>query len=80
MNGPAFLTTPTVVERLGISQTMFYTRRSALEAEGFPKPDPVLKRYLSEDIEAWLKSRRRVADPDRIKHGGTEHNINFDAL
>ena len=75
----AFIRHDAVAERLGISPTTFYDRRPALEAEGFPKPDPVMKRYLRDDVEAWLKSRRRVPDPDMVQvEGGAE--INFDAL
>ena len=79
MTAPAFIRHDAVAERLGISPTTFYDRRSALEAEGFPKPDPVMKRYHRDDVEAWIKGRRRVADPDMVRvEGGAE--INFDAL
>ena len=75
----AFLKTMEVADRLGISQSTFYHRRPSLEAEGFPKPDPVMRAYLGEDVEAWLKSRRKVSDPDTVTMGG-EVQINFDAL
>lgn len=64
MTDPACLTRGQVAARLGISMSTFYSRRSRLEAEGFPKVDPVLDRYLSEDVEAWLKKRRQIRDDD----------------
>lgn len=79
MTDPAFIPHNLVAERLGIGPTTFYKYRSALEAEGFPRPDPIINRYHREDVEAWIKSRRRVADPDMVQVEGTPE-INFDAL
>ena len=76
---PAFIPHNAVAERLGISPTTLYDRRPALEAEGFPRPDPIMKRYLRDDVEAWLKSRRRVRDPDMVNVEGSS-GIDFDAL
>ena len=73
----AFIPHNEVAKRLGISPTTFYDKRDALEAEGFPRPDPVLRRYLREDVEAWIKGRRRVPDPDGVK---IEDGIDFSAL
>lgn len=75
---PAFIRYADAAEMLGVSATTFYSRRSALEAEGFPAPDPILKRYLRADVEAWIRSRRRVPDADTVQVGGAE--INADAL
>lgn len=75
----AFIPHNLVAERLGISPTTFYEKKPALEAEGFPKPDPLLKRYLRDDVEAWIKGRRRVADPDTVQVEGSPA-INWDAL
>lgn len=75
----AFMRTSDVAEFFGISETTFYQKRPALEAEGFPPPDPVLKRYLREDVEAWIRGRRRVPDPDTVQiEGGA--GIDFSAL
>lgn len=76
----AFIPHNAVAERLGISATTFYEKKPALEAEGFPKPDPLLKRYLRDDVEAWIKGRRRVADPDTTSIQGSQVEINWDAL
>lgn len=75
----AFIPHNQVAERLGIGPTTFFDKRPALEAEGFPKPDPLLKRYLRDDVEAWIKGRRRVADPDTLTVEGSP-GIDFDAL
>lgn len=76
----AFLEHKAVAQRLGISPTTFHEYKPRLEAEGFPKPDPLLKRYLRDDIEAWIKGRRRVADPDTTSIQGSQVEINWDAL
>ncbi|WP_041527308.1 helix-turn-helix transcriptional regulator [Paracoccus aminophilus] len=69
-----------VASRLGISTTMFYSRRSAMEAEGFPKPDPIFRRYHGDDVEAWIKARRKVADSDNLAASVEDAEINFSAL
>lgn len=76
----AFILTGEVVELLGVAPSTFYDRRAALEATGFPKPDPVMRRYLRADVEAWIQSRRRVPDPDSVQMGASDLGINFDAL
>lgn len=77
---PAFIPQKQVAKWLGISATMFHEKKPALEAEGFPKPDPLLKRYLRDDVEAWLKGRRKIADPDTVTTQGPPAEINWDAL
>lgn len=39
--------------------------RTALEAEGFPRRDPLVGLTLKADVEAWLAKRRRVSDTVR---------------
>lgn len=75
---PAFIRHAEVAKRLGFSPSRFSEIQSALQAEGFPKPDPLLKRYHRDDIEAWIKGRRKLADPDTVTIQGAE--INWDAL
>ena len=58
---PAFVPVKWVIGRLGLATTTFYARRAALEAEGFPRPDPLLKRWNREDVEAWIRQRRPSA-------------------
>ncbi|MBR9766076.1 MAG: hypothetical protein GYB53_21805 [Rhodobacteraceae bacterium] len=67
-------------QHLGMSPRAFRDKRSALEAEGFPEPDPLLGRYLKADVRAWLEKRRRVSDSDKVTVGGERPSINLDAL
>lgn len=76
----AFIRYTRVAARLGISVANFYAKRPALEAVGFPKPDPVLHRYHGDDVEAWIKSRRQIRDSDTSAFEGANLEINFDAL
>ncbi|NIZ10164.1 hypothetical protein [Pseudooceanicola sp. HF7] len=47
---------------LGMSKRRFSDRRRNLEAEGFPKRDPLLNIYIKADVEAWLENRRTVPE------------------
>lgn len=76
----AFIRHADVAEMIGISPSTFHKARPALEAEGFPAPDPVLRRYMRADVEAWIQSRRRVRDPDTVDPEGAPVKINWDAL
>lgn len=67
-------------QHLGMSVPAFRGRRASLEAEGFPKPDPLLGRYLKADVRAWLENRRKVADSDKVSFGGEGQSINYAAL
>lgn len=49
------LTVREVCRLLRRSSGWFYDNRAKLEAEGFPKPVPVVGRYHAEAIEAWMK-------------------------
>ena len=59
----AYGSTRWTAQRLGLSQNNFTRKRAMLEAEGLPKPDPLLGRYIKADVDAWIEKRRRVADP-----------------
>lgn len=76
----AYMRYSAVAERLGISATMFYSRRAAMEAEGFPKPDPIFRMYHGADVDAWITSRRKLPDPDTVTAGVDHDDIDFDAL
>ena len=71
------LTTKKVAARLGCSPETFRARRPKLEQAGFPKPDPILRGYIDEDVEAFL-ARRRQIDDDAVATSAQE--VNFDAL
>jgi hypothetical protein len=43
-----------VARRLGVTPAIFATRRSDLEAAGFPKPDRVLGNYCLEAVDKWI--------------------------
>ncbi len=47
---------------LGLSQADFFRKRAAMEAAGFPLPDPITRRYDRRAIDAWL-DRRSGLDP-----------------
>lgn len=76
---PAFVPASWVAERLGLHPDTFRRRRPVLVKAGFPQPDPLMGRYLVEDVEAWLQKRRRIASPGEGLAGDNEE-INFDAL
>lgn len=69
-----------LLEFLNISSSQFQRKRSALEAEGLPKPDPILGQYLKADVRAWVESRRRVRDPGKVVESSTATGVNYDAL
>tara|TARA_R110000868_G_scaffold237132_9_gene491651 strand:+ start:48152 stop:48412 length:261 start_codon:yes stop_codon:yes gene_type:complete len=69
-----------VAETLGMSVRTFYDKRSNLEAERFPKPDPILKLYIKADVKAWIEHRRRIEDPGKVEVQGSQERIKFDAL
>lgn len=63
-----------IAARFGRSLEWFRKSRTKLEADGFPKPDPLIGFTLKADVDAWLAKRRRVADatprqdhPDRTR-------------
>lgn len=47
--------------RIGRSKDWFLKAREKLEAEGFPKRDPLTNMYLKPDVDAWIEKRRRIA-------------------
>ncbi|MCA1336854.1 hypothetical protein [Pseudooceanicola marinus] len=65
---------------LGMSPGAFRNRRQNLEAEGFPRPDPILKLYIKADVKAWIENRRRVTDAAKVFPDAERQRINLDAL
>lgn len=53
-------------ERLGRSVDWFRRNRPDLERDGFPRTDPLVGHVLKDDVDAWLKGRRRLSDPDSV--------------
>lgn len=78
MSHPAFVPVSWVRERLGFKPTTFSKVKPRLFAEGFPKPDPLVGRYLRDDVEAWIEGRRTIAPNDSPARDCAD--INFDAL
>lgn len=72
----ALMTKRQVAEHLGITIHTLRRRLPDMRRAGFPEPDPVMQRYLTADVEAWIASRARIA-----QHGPTETpEINYHAL
>ena len=58
----------------------FRRRRPLLAKAGFPEPDPLVGRYLVDDIEAWIQKRRKIASPGEFLAGNDDQEVNLDAL
>jgi hypothetical protein len=55
VNLPLLLDDDEVAELLGYRDVRAFRRhRKALEAKGFPKPRPVVKRYSPTEIRIWI--------------------------
>jgi predicted DNA-binding transcriptional regulator AlpA len=60
---PRFLGAPEVAAWLGLSVRSFRARRPALEAAGFPRPHPVVRRWDRAALDAWADAQMgRSAD------------------
>lgn len=46
-----------VARRLGVTLAAFIERRAMLEAEGFPRPDPILGTTCLQAVDAWIDAR-----------------------
>ena len=60
---PGYMDDEETAAYLGRDKDWFQRNRRNLEAADFPKKDSVLKRYCVEDVQAWMRKRRTVADP-----------------
>ncbi|WP_374646647.1 hypothetical protein [Tabrizicola sp.] len=59
---PEYLTETEVATVLGRSRDWFRQNRPKLEREGFPRIDGLIGLTCRQDVLAWIKRRRRVAD------------------
>jgi hypothetical protein len=49
------------------STTAFRRRRKQLEAEGFPKRRPIVKRYSLTEVKAWIEGLNGIqSEPDPL--------------
>ncbi|SEK72384.1 hypothetical protein [Pacificibacter marinus] len=64
-------TTTDTAEALGMTASAFRSKKKALEADDFPKPVPVLSRYVAADVRAWvnLKSKFRNTSQFNLSNG-----------
>lgn len=65
---------------LGQSVDAFGKALPALEAEGFPPMDPVIKRWIKADVEAWVNRRRRIKDNAIVATPRPHKEANYDRL
>jgi hypothetical protein len=75
---PAFITRTATTKRLGISYDTFRSRMVAMRRAGFPEMDPIMDRYVTADVEAWIESRRQIKTGDILDVHTQE--VNLDAL
>ena len=59
---PEYLTEAEVAVTLGRSRDWLRKTRPDLEREGFPRIDGLIGLTCRQDVLAWVKRRRRVAD------------------
>jgi hypothetical protein len=60
---PRVLNTTTLCTYIGRSPTWLAENRSQLEAEGFPRPDPLLGGYDIRAVDLWLDHRSDILRP-----------------
>ncbi|MCG6115054.1 MAG: hypothetical protein MEQ84_07630 [Mesorhizobium sp.] len=46
-----------IARRLGVTVAVFNEKLAALEANGFPKRDPVLGNYCLQAVDNWIDAR-----------------------
>lgn len=59
---PEYLSEVEVAVTLGRSRAWLKQTRPALEREGFPRVDALIGLTCRQDVLAWIKRRRKVAD------------------
>ncbi len=72
----AFITAREVAALFGWHPDHFSKKKRDLVKIGFPEPDPVVRKYLRADVEAWIEGRRRIKDGATV---GGASGINLDA-
>ena len=63
---------------MGMTKDRFFRQRDRLYQEGFPRPDPLTKKYLKADVRAWIARRRQIDDLNDAPKQKNE--VNHDAL
>ena len=64
-----------VLARIGHSDTWFDQHKTELEKDGFPKPDPLFKKWDADRLERWLDVRSGLAAPSATDDWGLAHRI-----
>lgn len=67
-----------VAQVLGRSAGWLKKNRPDLEAQGFPRIDPITRLTVKADVVAWVETRRVV--PDNVVPLATRGRVNHDAL
>lgn len=72
---PRMVPADKVARRLGVTLASFEAKRAALEAQGFPRPDPVLDTWCLRAVDNWIDARAGllpatgpVTDPATVLH------------
>lgn len=68
---PEYLSEAEVAVTLGRSRQWLKQTRAALEREGFPRVDALIGLTCRQDVLAWIKRRRRVADVSEAEAAST---------
>ena len=66
---PRVLNTSTLCTYIGRSPTWLAENRAQLEAEGFPRPDPLLGGYDRCAVDFWLDQRSDILRPNAAAAG-----------
>lgn len=77
---PGYMDDEETAAYLGRDKKWLQANRRTLEAAGFPERDSVLKRYCVEDVQAWMKKRRQLADTVERIDTGDDEKPDFDEL
>lgn len=54
---PRMVPAAKVARRLGLPAARFAELRAALEASGFPRPDPILGTWCLQAVDNWIDAR-----------------------
>lgn len=68
-----------VVMTIGKSKDWFAHNKKRMEADGFPKKDPIISLWIKADVEAWINKRRKFSDNATLIHMESTE-VNHDAL
>tara|TARA_B100001248_G_scaffold239629_1_gene205049 strand:- start:28152 stop:28400 length:249 start_codon:yes stop_codon:yes gene_type:complete len=52
---PRMINKTEALNYIGITQSVFSSRREFFEQSGFPKPHPIIKKYDIKQLDAWLE-------------------------